>query len=96
MSKKLVAFYSRADENYVNGTIKTLKLGNTEAAADIIAGLNGADMFKIEQEQPYSKDYNECIDQAQRDQRQNARPKLKRFPASLDEYDTIYLGYPKL
>ena len=26
MSKKLIAFYSRADENYVNGLIKTLEV----------------------------------------------------------------------
>ncbi len=33
MSKKLIAFYSRADDNYVNGLIKTLEVGNTEVAA---------------------------------------------------------------
>ena len=36
MENKLVAFYSRADENYVNGLIKTLDVGNTEVAAGII------------------------------------------------------------
>ena len=61
MSKKLVAFYSRADENYVSGAIKNLTVGNTEVAAGIIAELTGADLFKIEQVQPYSKNYNECI-----------------------------------
>ena len=94
MSKKLIAYYSRADENYVNGQIISLKKGNTEAAAEIIAELTGADMFKIEQEQPYSKDYNECIAQAQSDQREDARPKLKEYPESIEEYDVIYLGFP--
>jgi flavodoxin len=92
--KKLIAFYSRADENYVNGLIKTLKVGNTEIAAGIIKELTGADLFKIEQVKPYSKDYNECMAQAQDDQRQNARPDLKNYPKTLDEYDIIYLGYP--
>ena len=55
MTKKLIAFYSRAGENYVNGLIKTLELGNTEMAAGIIAELTGADTFKIEQQTPYSK-----------------------------------------
>ena len=55
MSENLIAFYSRADENYVDGTLKVLKLGNTEKAANIIKELNGADMFKIEQTKPYSK-----------------------------------------
>ena len=54
MSDKFVAFYSRADENYVSGMIKTLAIGNTEIAAGIIAKLTGANTFKIEQAQPYS------------------------------------------
>lgn len=36
MSDKLIAFYSRADENYVSGALKTLEVGNTEVAANII------------------------------------------------------------
>lgn len=94
MSKKLIAFYSRAEDNYVNGLIKTLEVGNTEVAAGIIKELTGADLFKLEQLKPYARDYNECIAQAQADQRQNARPDLKSFPEMLDEYDVIYLGYP--
>lgn len=94
MSKKLIAFYSRADENYVNGMIKTLQVGNTEVAAGIIKELTDADLFKIEQREPYAKDYNECIAQAQADQRQNVRPELKEYPETIDSYDVIYLGYP--
>lgn len=94
MSKKLIAFYSRADENYVNGMIKKLEIGNTEVAAGIIHELTGADMFKIEQLNPYSKIYNECIAEAQEDQRRNARPELKSYPESIEGYDVIYLGYP--
>lgn len=94
MSNKLIAFYSRADENYVSGMIKTLDIGNTEIAAGIIQELTGAKLFKIEQLQPYSSNYNECIAQAQEDQRRNARPELKAYPKTLDDYDVIYLGYP--
>ena len=71
-----------------------MKTGNTEIAAGIIAKLTRADTFKIEQIQPYAKDYNECIAQAQSDQKRNARPELKNYPDSLDGYDVIYLGYP--
>lgn len=94
MAKKLVVFYSRADENYVNGMIKRLETGNTELAAGIIQQLTGADSFKLEQAQPYSADYNECIEQARADQNRNARPRLVQCPESLDDYDIIYLGYP--
>lgn len=94
MSDKLVAFYSRADENYVNGMIKMLEIGNTEIAADIIAELTGAEMFKLEQVQAYSKNYNECITQAQADQKRSARPELKVYPETLEHYNVIYLGFP--
>ncbi|MDO5422395.1 MAG: flavodoxin [Eubacteriales bacterium] len=91
---KLIAFFSRRDENYVNGVIKTLEIGNTERAAGIIQKLTGADLFQIEPLQEYAKDYNTCIAQAQSDQKRNARPELKAYPESLDAYDTIYLGFP--
>ncbi|MGN1122914.1 MAG: flavodoxin [Eubacterium sp.] len=94
MSRKLIAFYSRADENYVSGTLKTLTVGNTEIAAGIIKELTGADLFKIEQVKPYSKGYNDCIEEAKADQQRNARPELKGYPDSIDDYDVIYLGFP--
>ena len=94
MSNELVAFYSRADENYVNGVIKSLLTGNTEVAAGMIRDLTGADLFKIEQIQPYSKNYNECIEQAQSDQKRNARPELKDYLEDIDGYDVVYLGFP--
>lgn len=94
MAKKLIAFYSRADENYVSGELKMLETGNTEVAAGMIQKLTGGDLFKIQQTIPYAKGYNDCIAQAQADQRANARPELKALPESLDGYDVIYLGYP--
>lgn len=90
----LIAFFSRRDENYVNGTLKNLEIGNTEIAAGVIQRLTGADSFQVEPRQAYSKDYNTCIAEAQADQKRNARPELKSWLDSLDGYDTIYLGYP--
>lgn len=46
---KLIAFYSRADENYFGGQYRYVKVGNTEKVAKMISDLTGADMFKIEQ-----------------------------------------------
>ena len=53
---KLVAYYSRAGENYFGGRYCKVDVGNTEKVACIIAELTGADMFKIEQKIPYSDD----------------------------------------
>lgn len=94
MAKSLIAFYSRADENYVNGMMKYLETGNTEVAARIIKKFIDADVFRIEQIQEYAKDYNTCIAQAQEDQRRDARPELKAYPDSIAGYETIYLGFP--
>ena len=90
---ELIVYFSRKYENYVSGEIKNLEIGNTEVAAGIIRKLTGADMFKIEPVQAYSKDYNECIAQAQADQKRNARPELKSYPEHLN-YSKIYLCYP--
>lgn len=90
----IIIYFSRKDENYVNGMIKNLSIGNTEIVAGMIQKLTGADVFKVEPIQPYSKNYNECIAQAQADQNRNARPELKNYPENLEQYDTIYLGYP--
>ena len=92
--RALITYFSRADENYFSGALRTVKVGNTEIVAGLLEELTGADRFKIDPVQPYSPDYNECIAEAQDDQRRNARPELREYPDSLDKYDTIYLGYP--
>lgn len=91
---KLVAFYSRADENYFGGSMKYIQTGNTEKAAKMIAEITGADLFKIEQKVPYAADYNTCIAQAKEDKQKGNRPELVKLPDDMDRYDEIYLGYP--
>ena len=91
---KLIAFYSRADENYFGGAKKYIKVGNTERAAKMIAEFTGADLFKIEQKIPYAADYDSCVAEARRDKQTGARPELVSLPENLNNYDDIYLGYP--
>ncbi len=94
MAKTLIAFYSRADENYFGGAMRYVKVGNTEIVCDIMKELIPADSFKIEMKEPYSPVYMTCIEQAKRDLRKKNRPELVRFPDSIDAYDTIVLAYP--
>ena len=94
MAKTLIAFFSRADENYFGGAMRYVKVGNTEIVCDIINGLIDADSFKIEMKNPYSPVYMTCIAEAKKDMRENARPELVSMPESIDEYDTVILGYP--
>jgi len=95
VKKVLIAYYSRRGENYVNGSIKNLKLGNTEVVAQKIkALLPDADMFQIDTTYEYSKSYMTCIEEAKQELHDQARPEVKNPLESIDEYDTIILGYP--
>ena len=57
---KLVAFYSRAGENYFGGQYRSVTIGNTEKVANLIAETIGGNLFKIEQKVPYSPHYKYC------------------------------------
>ena len=94
MAKTLIAFFSRADENYFGGAMRYVKVGNTEIVAGIIKELIPADTFKIEMKNPYSPVYMTCIEEAKKDLRAKARPELVSMPESIDEYDTVILAYP--
>lgn len=94
MTRILIAFFSRADENYFGGAMRYVTVGNTEIAAGLIKELIDADTFKIEMQNPYSPVYLTCIDEAKKDLKENARPELTNYPDSIDGYDTIVLGYP--
>ena len=68
--------------------------GNTRGVAAEIHKKVGGDMVELELIKPYSTSYNSCLDEAQRDQKQDARPELKTRIANLGQYDVVYLGYP--
>ena len=94
MGKTLIAYFSRADENYFGGAMRYVKVGNTEIAVNLMKEMTGADTFKIEMKNPYSPVYMTCIDEAKKDLRAKARPELVSMPESINEYDTIILAYP--
>ncbi len=91
---QLIAYYSRAGENFFGDGIRTGSVGNTEKAARRIEEITGAVSFRIEQEEPYAQEYAACTRQAAKDWKEGARPPLARTLPSLDGYDEIFLGYP--
>lgn len=93
-NKSLIAYFSRKGNNYVNGSIVELTVGNTEAAATMLQKITGSDMFHIEAVKPYPTDYNESTKVAKEELRKNARPELTNKAHDIDAYDVIYLGYP--
>ena len=90
-SKALVAYFSRAGENYSVGVVEK---GNTEIIAEIIAEEVGADTFRIQTVNAYPESYDECTAIARQERDEGARPELTSTVANMDDYDVIYLGYP--
>lgn len=68
--------------------------GNTENAAQIIQEQTGADIIELNPAEPYSSNYSEVLDQAQKDMNADARPELANHVENMEQYDTILLGYP--
>ncbi len=93
-TKKLIAYYSRAGNNYVGDKIMNLPVGNTEVAAKMIQKLTGSDIFRIDTIKNYPADYNETTEVAKQEQRQNARPELTGHVDNMADCNVIYLGYP--
>lgn len=94
MSKTMIVYYSRTGENYWNGSIKNLEKGNTETVAEMIADMTGGDLFEVETVKTYPEDYYQCIDEAKAELQRGDRPEVKAYADNLEDYDTIYVGYP--
>lgn len=68
--------------------------GNTRTVAESIQTQTGADIFEITPEESYTDDYNDLLDIAQEEQRNDARPAIAGNIDNIDSYDVVYLGYP--
>ena len=93
-AKYLIAYFSRPGNNYVNGQIVNLPVGNTEVAAKMIREMTGGDLFRIEAVDAYPADYTETTEVARQELRTNARPKLTGHVEAMVSFDVIFLGYP--
>jgi flavodoxin len=93
-SKSLIAYFSRKGNNYVDGSIVNLPIGNTEVVAKKIQELTGSDMFEIKTVKSYPEDYTETTNVAKKELSNNSRPELTEIVDDMDSYDVIYIGYP--
>jgi len=94
MARTLIAYYSRRGNNYSNGRIVNLPVGNTEVIAGKIREITGGDLFEIKTTMPYPEDYTEATHVARDELNGNARPQLAATLDNMDSYELIYLGYP--
>ncbi|MGM0216240.1 flavodoxin [Enterococcus sp. AZ109] len=68
--------------------------GNVGKMAQEIGGQIEADQFSIQTVEPYSSDYDDCLDRASEEKGEDARPALTAQVEGIDQYDVVFLGYP--
>ena len=72
--------------------------GNTKAVAETLAGLQGADIYEIVPEQPYTDEdlnYNDRTTRATAEQNDpDARPAIQGSMTDFEQYEVVYVGYP--
>lgn len=68
--------------------------GRVRAIADEIEAQLGGDVFSIQTSVEYPDDADSLLPFAQQEQRQHQNPELTAHIENLDEYDTIFIGYP--
>lgn len=69
-------------------------LGNNEYIARLIQQETGGELFAIETVQEYPGSHDALLEFAYNEMTDNARPELASQIENLDNYDTIFLGYP--
>lgn len=103
-SNILIAYFTWAENTVVEDpsavdvdattSASVLLPGNAAKLAGWIQQEVGGDLFSIVVEEPYSSDYDECLDRAADEKAQNARPALVNHLEDMSRYDVVFLGFP--
>lgn len=102
----LIAYFTWAENTYVENpdnvdtdattSASVLPPGNAAKMAGWIQEEVGGDLFSIVVKEPYSSDYDECLDRAADEKAENARPELLYHVENMSDYDIVFLGFPKM
>ena len=102
-SNILIAYFTAAENSGVDAEASASysevdgeAKGRMEALAEMIQAETGGDLFSIQTEEVYPADGGDLIDYAAEEQDEDARPELSTHIENLDNYDTIFIGYPKM
>ena len=72
-----------------------IEVGNIDQFTSYLTDLlEGETTFKINPETAYPVSYDEMLSVAQEEWSSNARPEIANLISSIDEYETIMIGYP--
>ncbi len=88
----LLAYFSRAGENYYYGGRTDLTVGNTEVLAGMIKDRFNCEVHRIEAADPYPDSYDATVARNVREQNGNARPAIANPLPAIDQYDTVLLA----
>lgn len=96
----LVAYFSWADNAVIEGEVDAVsspsvtKPGNVEQLALWVQERTGGELFSIRVTEPYPSDWDECLERANEEKADGARPELVQTVENMEDYDVIFLGYP--
>ena len=104
-TRSLVVYFSQADVVALDKTdaVSSASMrtdnsgnvyGNTEYVARLFQQATSADLYSIQTSRLYYESYPLTAYRAFWEEKFNTRPKLTRLPNDLDQYDTIYVGFP--
>lgn len=103
-SRTLIAYFSvpltdnpegmNEDEENSTHVVDGEVLGNTQYVAQLIEARTGADVFRIETAVDLPLDFPVLEEQALQEQEAGARPELRALIPNLEDYDTVFVGYP--
>lgn len=68
--------------------------GATQTVAEELQKQLGADMERIEAEEPYAGDFQATIQRSGQEREKGETPALKPLQSKIADYDVIFLGYP--
>lgn len=101
-SNVLVAYFSWADNALIEGEVDAVTSpsvvapGHVAQLASWVQEETGGELFSIQVTEPYSSDWDECLERGNEERSQNARPELKESVENIENYDVVFLGYPKM
>lgn len=100
-SSVLIAYFSWAENAVLEEGVDAMTSpsvsdpGNVQQLAGWIQEETGGELFSIQITDPYPSDWGACLERANEERGQDARPALVEPQVdNLEQYDTVFLGYP--
>lgn len=70
------------------------RTGNTKAVAEMIQEKVGGKLIALELQHPYPENYQEIVQQVQRENESGYLPPIKTAIDRMDSYDVVFVGFP--